>query len=175
MENLNLSESEIKDIVSAVVAELGQAGTAPEQPAQPKQFDFSRHPNAVQEGTGAGKGGKAERLVTTARTSAAANTNNASALPDLGDNAVGRIIGVSNPHNPEVVHDFVGSSTSRVASGRAGTRPRTIALLRFLADHSRSKDTVLKDVPQSWVENSDLLELHTEIIDKDQFLTRPDL
>jgi ethanolamine ammonia-lyase small subunit len=99
----------------------------------------------------------------------------ANALPDLSQNAVGRGIGVRSPNHPAVVQDFHSSTASRVAVGRAGPRPKTIAMLRFLADHSRSKDTVLKDFPSSWVETSGLLELRTEIIEKDQFLTRPDL
>lgn len=52
-------------------------------------------------------------------------------------------------------------------------RPRTQSLLRFLADHSRSKDTVLKEVPAEWVKKQNLLELQSEITDKNQYLTRP--
>ncbi len=84
-------------------------------------------------------------------------------------------IGVINPKRVEVLRDFVGSTAARVAVGRAGLRPKTRELLNFLIDHSRSKDTVLKDFPDGWVEKSALLELRTEIVEKDQFLTRPDL
>lgn len=169
MDKLNLSESEIKDIVSAVMAEIGQVDKSDDPAPRAKQFDFGRHPKAVQ-----GETSKRQHDGVNTKPPAA-NKDTVGALPDLGDNAVGRIVGVSDPHNPDVLQDFVASSNSRVASGRAGARPRTVALLRFLADHSRSKDTVLKNVPQAWVEKSGLLELHTEIIDKDQFLTRPDL
>lgn len=176
MEKLSLSEGEIQDIVRAVMAEIGHADDKTPSAPQPKQFDFARHPDATCRGSAstepAGRGGMSDRR-TPASEGGMASAN--ASLPDLGDNAVGRIVGVPHPKNSDVLQDFVASSSSRVAAGRAGTRPRTIALLRFLADHSRSKDTVLKDVPQSWVEQSGLLELRTEIIDKDQFLTRPDL
>ena len=53
-------------------------------------------------------------------------------------------------------------------------RPRTQALLRC-ADHSRSKDTVLKEVPEAWVKAQGLLEVRSEISDKNLYLTRPDM
>lgn len=96
-------------------------------------------------------------------------------LPDLTEREARQRVGVVAPERPEVLRDLVEATPARVAVGRAGTRPRTEAMIRFLADHSRSKDTVLKDFPDSWVEKSGFLELRTEIIEKDQFLTRPDL
>lgn len=97
------------------------------------------------------------------------------ALPDLGDEAFRLWIGVEQPKRAEVLEELRANTAARVCTGRAGTRPRTTALLRFLADHSRSKDTVLKEVPKEWVEQQGLLELQSEIITKDQYLTRPDL
>lgn len=75
---------------------------------------------------------------------------------DLGSAEAKAWIGVQHPH-------------------RAGPRPRTQALLRFLADHSRSKDTVLKEVPEAWVKAQGLLEVRSEISDKNLYLTRPDM
>lgn len=94
---------------------------------------------------------------------------------DLGSEEAKQWIGVKNPHNQEVLQALKNSTASRVGSGRAGVRPRTNSLLRFLADHSRSKDTVLKEVPAEWVEKQGLLELQSEITNKDQYLTRPDM
>src|SRR5699024_2812214 len=164
----NLSDSDIKSIVAAVVSELSKssdnkASNDEDKGNGIKQFDFARHPGVQQSGSNSN------------RQPTNTHSGKDDSLPDLGDDSVGRIIGVPNPKNPDVLDDFVASSRSRVASGRAGARPRTMPLLRFWADHSRSKDTVLKNVSQEWVDNSGLLELHTEIIDKDQFLTRPDL
>lgn len=93
---------------------------------------------------------------------------------DLGSQEAKQWIGVQNPHRAEVLQELRNCTASRVCSGRAGVRPRTASLLRFLADHSRSKDTVLKEVPGEWVKKQNLLELQSEITDKNQYLTRPD-
>ena len=96
------------------------------------------------------------------------------ALPDLGSDEIKTLIGVQQPNRKEVLEDLRHSTGTRIAGGRCGPRPRTIALLRFLADHSRSKDTVLKEIPSEWVAKTGLFEVHTEIADKDEYLTRPD-
>lgn len=82
---------------------------------------------------------------------------------------------VENPHRADVLTELRRSTAARVCTGRAGPRPRTQALLRFLADHSRSKDTVLKEVPEEWVKAQGLLEVRSEISDKNLYLTRPDM
>lgn len=95
-------------------------------------------------------------------------------LPDLGRDEIKYHVGVSHPKLPEVMAELRKSTEARVGCGRTGPRPRTLALLRFLADHSRSKDTVLKEIPKAWIEKTGLLEIRTEITDKDVYLTRPD-
>jgi ethanolamine ammonia-lyase small subunit len=95
-------------------------------------------------------------------------------LPDLGSDEIKYHIGVHHPKCTEVLSELRRNTGARVAGGRTGPRPRTLALLRFLADHSRSKDTVLKEVPTAWIEKTGLLEVRTEITDKDVYLTRPD-
>lgn len=94
---------------------------------------------------------------------------------DLGSQEAKDWIGVQNPHRLDVLQELRKATTSRVCVGRAGPRPRTFAMLRFLADHSRAKDTVLKEVPQEWVEKRGLVCLQSEVSDKDQYLTRPDM
>lgn len=96
-------------------------------------------------------------------------------LPDLGSDDIKLHIGVRHPAKPEVLQSLRGATRSRVCVGRAGTRPRTLSLLRFLADHSRSKDTVLSQIPPQWVQQAGLLELHTQVDEINQYLTRPDL
>ncbi len=85
---------------------------------------------------------------------------------DLGSAEAKAWIGVQHPHRAEVLTELKRSTAARVCTGRAGPRPRTLALLRFLADHSRSKDTVLKEVPEAWVKAQGLLEVRSEISDK---------
>ncbi|KER02438.1 ethanolamine ammonia-lyase subunit EutC [Photorhabdus temperata] len=94
---------------------------------------------------------------------------------DLGSLEAKLWIGVQNPNRMEVLQELRRSTVSRVCTGRSGPRPRTQALLRFLADHSRSKDTVLKEVPVEWIEKQGLLEVQSQISDKNLYLTRPDL
>ncbi len=94
---------------------------------------------------------------------------------DLGSDEAKRWIGVQRPQHPEVLQELRNNTAARVCIGRSGPRPRTLALLRFLADHSRAKDTVLKEVPQEWVQKQGLLEVQSEIDDKNLYLTRPDL
>lgn len=97
-------------------------------------------------------------------------------LPDLGAAEFQRNwIGVQHPKNPEVLQELRQATGTRVACGRTGPRPRTIPLLRFLADHSRSKDTVLKEISPEWVQQKNLLEVQTSVTNKDTYLTRPDL
>ncbi|MDR0380344.1 MAG: ethanolamine ammonia-lyase subunit EutC [Candidatus Accumulibacter sp.] len=126
---------------------------------------------AVMEKIGSGdKGG--ERSGTGSGISSAAVDG---VLPDLGSDEVKNWIGVQNPKRLEVLQELKRSTASRVCCGRVGMRPRTTSFLRFLADHSRSKDTVLQDVPREWIEKAGLLEVQSEITDKDQYLTRPDM
>ncbi len=94
---------------------------------------------------------------------------------DLGSAEAKAWVGVENPHRADVLAELRRSTAARVCTGRAGPRPRTLALLRFLADHSRSKDTVLKEVPEEWVKAQGLLEVRSEISDKNLYLTRPDM
>jgi ethanolamine ammonia-lyase small subunit len=94
---------------------------------------------------------------------------------DLGSEAARRWVGVVRPKNAEVVAELQRSTRARVGSGNAGPRPRSRSLLRFLADHSRSKDTVLSEIPPEWVQRAGLLEVQTQVTVKDQYLTRPDL
>ncbi|OCH19112.1 ethanolamine ammonia-lyase subunit EutC [Aliivibrio sp. 1S128] len=96
-------------------------------------------------------------------------------LPDLGELRFKKWNGVKNAADPKIVDDLMGQTNARMGTGRAGPRPRTVALLRFLADHSRSKDTVIKNVESSWLQERNLIEVQTCAIDKDQYLTRPDL
>ena len=144
-----MDQKQIEDIVRSVMASMGQPQTQPEAP-----------------------------VATTPACHAAACATDAtveSCALDLGSAEAKAWIGVQHPHRAEVLTELKRSTAARVCTGRAGPRPRTQALLRFLADHSRSKDTVLKEVPEAWVKAQGLLEVRSEISDKNRYLTRPDL
>lgn len=146
-----MDQRQIEDIVRAVLGKIGNANIASTQNAlnmpQPQQQAGSQSQSQADGGT----------------------------LPDLGDQSFKDWIGVINPKHREVLEELKKSTAARVCSGRIGTRPRTTSLLRFLADHSRSKDTVLQNVSPEWIEKTGLLEVQSEVEDKDQYLTRPDL
>lgn len=94
---------------------------------------------------------------------------------DLGSEDARGWLGVKNPSKPDAAVELQRSTRARVCSGRAGTRPRTQSMLRFLADHARSKGTVLSEVPIEWVSRVGLVEVQSQITSKDLYLTRPDL
>lgn len=96
-------------------------------------------------------------------------------LPDLASDEFKLWIGVDNSNYAETVTEIRKSTNARVCVGHSGPRPRTKTLLRFLADHSLSRDTVFKEVPEEWVQKTGLFIVQTKIENKDEYLTRPDL
>ena len=141
-----MDQKQIEEIVRSVMASMGQPQTAAAAPEATVKKCASRCEVAAE-----------------------------SCALDLGSPEAKGWIGVQQPHRAEVLAELKRSTAARVCTGRAGPRPRTLALLRFLADHSRSKDTVLKEVPEEWVKTQGLLEVRSEISDKNLYLTRPDM
>ncbi|HNR69100.1 MAG TPA: ethanolamine ammonia-lyase subunit EutC [bacterium] len=110
-----------------------------------------------------------------AATAPSVSATDDSPLPDLASEEVKRWIGVTQPKNSKALGDLRSATNARVAVGRAGTRSRTLPYLRFLADHSLSRDTVFKEIPEEWISRTGLFIVQTQISDKDEYLTRPDL
>lgn len=96
-------------------------------------------------------------------------------LEDLSLNKFIRWNGVLNAESDSINDDMIKQTAARVCQGKAGSRPRTISLLRFLADHSRSRDTVVKEVSSEWLAEHDIWEVQSRAADKSEYLTRPDL
>lgn len=96
-------------------------------------------------------------------------------LEDLGSDAIKKFNGVDSPKNAEIVKEFIAATGARLGTGKVGPRPKTIAYLRFLADHSRSKGTVFKEVPDEWLEKTGMWSVQSMATHKDEYLTRPDL
>lgn len=69
-----------------------------------------------------------------ATTNCAAPVTSESCALDLGSAEAKAWIGVENPHRADVLTELRRSTVARVCTGRAGPRPRTQALLRFLAE-----------------------------------------
>ena len=82
---------------------------------------------------------------------------------------------VPEPANREAYLKFKGATASRIGIWRTGSRYLTQSLLRFRADHAVAQDAVFNNVPEEFIKEWGLFEVKTKCIDKDQFLTRPDL
>lgn len=82
---------------------------------------------------------------------------------------------IEDPINPEAAEAMKKSTPARICYGRAGARARTVAWLRFLADHAMAMDTVFTDVSEEFLKRMDLMTVQTMCRDKQEFLKRMDL
>lgn len=82
---------------------------------------------------------------------------------------------VANPWNPEAVKAMKKLTPARIGIGRAGTRPKTMSWLRFLADHAVAQDAVFLDVSEEFLQRLNLMSVSSAAAGKDEFLQRPDL
>tara|TARA_R110001592_G_scaffold363372_2_gene686244 strand:- start:120805 stop:121722 length:918 start_codon:yes stop_codon:yes gene_type:complete len=150
-----MDEQSIQSIVNSVLRELGET--------------------SIQSGQITKVKASAADKVPAAKPATAANPDNGEGLEDLSLDKFIHWNGILNAHKPSINDDMIGQTAARVCQGRAGPRPRTISLLRFVADHSRSKDTVVKELTPEWLADHDLWEVQSRAIDKREYLTRPDL
>ena len=177
-----MNEQDIDQIVKAVVAELERSGTG--QPAKEKIAPLVSSgvstPNfaAPKPAVGHGLTASASSTVVGAKVPAApvqASAGSGGSLPDIGERAYKKQCRVEGAHKPEVLAELLKTTEARIAVGKKGVRPPMTAYLRFLADHSRSKGTVFKEVPQDWLDKNNLWSIRTQATDKNIYLTRPDL
>lgn len=82
---------------------------------------------------------------------------------------------VEHPKNAQAFLALKAKTPARLGVGRAGTRYKTITMLRFRADHAAAQDSVFALVPEEFAKKHDMIPLKTECKDKDEYLTRPDL
>lgn len=110
-----------------------------------------------------------------ATTTCAAPVTSESCALDLGSAEAKAWIGVENPHRADVLTELRRSTVARVCTVVPVRVRVPVRCCVSPADHSRSKDTVLKEVPEEWVKAQGLLEVRSEISDKNLYLTRPDM
>ena len=159
-----MDEQTIQSIVNSVLRELGEKSVPAGQVTRVQpESDSSKqkNPPAYKPSEAAG--------------AQSAGNSQGDGLEDLSLEKFVHWNGIENAHNASVNSDMVKQTAARVCQGRAGPRPRTRSLLRFLADHSRSKDTVVKEVAPEWLEKQNLWEVQTQVADKSEYLRRPDL
>jgi ethanolamine ammonia-lyase small subunit len=154
-----VSATEVRSIVEAVLAELSHNGGPAEQsheagpePATSSSSVTSRGPVAP--------------------TSAGGTDID---VPDPTVREERRRVGVENPVNATGIVNLAGSTSARLAVGRAGPRPRTRAVLLFGADHAVTQDAIFGDVPTELLEQFGLFTVQTRVTDQDEYLLRPDL
>ncbi|OCA91824.1 ethanolamine ammonia-lyase subunit EutC [Pseudobacillus wudalianchiensis] len=63
---------------------------------------------------------------------------------------------------------------SRIAVGRAGSRPKTNTWLQFRYDHAAAVDAVYGEVSADVLENLGVFTVHTRVEDKEEYIRRPD-
>jgi len=160
--------NEIARLVAEALSALtpAETTTVKESPPAAKAVD----PNqtiVMQQGGG--------ELSSAEKTDALEQDRHVSALEDLGCISCRGVTPIKDPLNRPVLEEFLHVTRARVAVGKAGPRPNTLSYLRFLADHARSKDTVIKEVTPEWLQKCGLWSICTEAEDKHAYLTRPDL
>lgn len=96
-------------------------------------------------------------------------------LPDLYNINIHDQLLVPCPKGQSVYQEMKQTTPARIGVWRCGTRPLTQTLLRFRADHAQARDSVLSVVPEEFVLENNLIYLHSQVQNKDQYLTRPDL
>lgn len=98
-----------------------------------------------------------------------------SELPDLSQIRIQDELLVPGCKNRESYLEMKKTTVARIGVWRAGSRPLTRTLLRFRADHAMAQDSVLGTVDEKFVRRFKFLAVQTQISNKDQYLTRPDL
>lgn len=96
-------------------------------------------------------------------------------LPDPTTKEARMVPGVDNPYDPDGLRNLMAATPSRIGVGRAGSRPRTGALLRFQADHGVTQDAIYSEVEEAVIERCNLFTVQSQVEDRHVYLLRPDL
>lgn len=83
--------------------------------------------------------------------------------------------GIEYPINQEVLEVLYTKTPARIGIGRAGTRPKTDAWLKFRFDHAAAVDAVYGSVNDILLKRLQLFKVETKATDQEVYLRRPDL
>ena len=148
-----MNEKELRALVERMIAEL--AGQAPTP--QVKGADYLPMEPQPQ------NGGRAECRV-----------DAGACLDDISQIDLRRQYLVERPKNGPAFLDLKAKTPARIGVGRAGTRYKTITMLRVRADHAAAQDSVFSHVDEEFVKAQGFVPVQTLCQDKDEYLTRPD-
>ena len=95
-------------------------------------------------------------------------------VPDVTELDLRKLYLTENPQNKEKFQKMKQKTPARLGSGKAGTRYKTLTMLRFRADHAAAQDAVFSQVAEDFAEKNGLIAVQTECNSKDEYLTRPD-
>ena len=96
-------------------------------------------------------------------------------VPDVTALDLRQLYLTDDPEKKEAFAKLKAKTPARLGSGRAGLRYKTLTMLRFRADHAAAQDAVFSQVPEDFGQKHGMLSVQTRCVDKDQYLTRPDL
>ena len=96
-------------------------------------------------------------------------------VPDVTQLDLRKLYLTEQPADQDAFAKLNAKTPARLGSGRAGSRYKTLTMLRFRADHAAAQDAVFSQVPEDFAEKNGLVPVQTKCKDKDQYLTRPDI
>ncbi len=82
---------------------------------------------------------------------------------------------VVNMKNEDSLKELRKKTPARIAVGRAGSRPKTSTWLQFRFDHAAAVDAVYGEVPQEILDRLGFFQVHSKVVDKEEYIRRPDL
>jgi ethanolamine ammonia-lyase small subunit len=80
---------------------------------------------------------------------------------------------VEDPLLPEMLQRLVSTTTSQIATGRAGHRFKTDLYLRIREGHAEAKDAVHSEIPEDWPKKQGWLPLKSRCQDRHEYLLHP--
>lgn len=96
-------------------------------------------------------------------------------IPDITEVNIRKQFLVPNAVDPDGYKRMKLNTPARLGLWRAGTRYKTEPALRFRADHAAAQDAVFSYVDEEIIKEMKFVETETLCVDKDTYITRPDL
>jgi len=96
-------------------------------------------------------------------------------LDDITEIDLRKLLLVPEPEDREGYLKMKEKTPARLGVWRAGPRYKTLTSLRFRADHAAAQDAVFSYVAEDFVKEMNLVSVATLCLDKDEYITRPDL
>ena len=95
-------------------------------------------------------------------------------VPDVSALELRKLYLVENAADAEKFKKMKEKTPARLGCGKAGSRYKTLTMLRFRADHAAAQDAVFSQVSEDFAKKNGMVEVQTECGSKDEYLTRPD-